>query len=185
MPLEDLLTSDIATITLVLYEVMIASWYALQAPVSVNDVDAQQGVATRYLLAGRFLAAQGWGGQIDVADLLELMDQEFAPLGAIPIREGLARAAGRAEGTRDRIKEVADAEMRAWYDALLAVIGRDMLRRLEGGYRCRSGMPEDGNALRVARFDEGANEVMKLDPAGDPYGNGINCAASSFIRIGR
>jgi hypothetical protein len=166
MPLKELLATDIRTITLVLHEVMIASWYALHAPVTVNDGDVQQSVATKYLLAGRSLAARGPQSPTEPVELLDLMDQKFAPIGAIPVREGLARAAGRAEGTRDRIKEIADPEMRAWYDALLAVIGRDMVRRIQGGYRCRTGMPDDGNSLREGRVDEGANEVMELVPAG-------------------
>jgi hypothetical protein len=166
MPLKELLALDIRTITLVLHEVMIASWFALHAPVSVNDADVKHAVATKYLLAGRFLAVEGWGGQKNLSDLLELMDQKFAPIGAIPVRQGLAQAARRAAGTRDRIEKIADPDMRAWYDALLAVTGRDMVRRIADGYSCPTGTPEDGNALREGRFDEGADEVMALDPAG-------------------
>jgi hypothetical protein len=167
MPLKELLALDIHTITMVLHEVEAASWYALHGPVSVNEVDVQQGVATRYLLAGRFLEAESWEDQKHVVELLELMDQKFAPIGAISVHDGLARAAFRAAATRDRIEKIADPEMRAWYDALLAVIGRDMKRRLKGGYRYLIGIPDDGNSLREDREEEGANEVMELDPAGD------------------
>lgn len=163
--LKELLAADISVVVSILYEVIIASWFALHAPVSVEDVDVRQSVATKYLLAARFLSTGGMHGQRNSDDLLELMDREFAPTGALPVRLGLARAAGRAEGARNRVKEAKDTEMRAWYDAILAVIARDLARRIEDGYSCRSGMPDDGNSLRASRFDEGAMDAMELEVA--------------------
>ena len=147
------------------HDAMWSSWFALHSGVGAHEKDANYNVSMRCLLAAALFYRSG--GNVGEAglDAIQGVDSLFAKVGGPTGEMAIANAIDRCDLVLELyVKNIADPTMRAWFQTVLRTIGSELVRRSQHGYRCLSGTPDDGNSLRSARTDFGANEVMSFAP---------------------
>jgi hypothetical protein len=150
------------------HDVMWSSWFAFHAGVGGHAEDANFNVSMRCLMAASSLYCSSEElGNANVG-AIQRVDAALAAGGAPTGLTTIVDAIDRCVLVLTvYVNNIADPIMKEWFGTVLTTIGSELQRRYREGYECLSGTPHDGNSLRAARTDVGANEIMGVAPGGE------------------